>query len=51
VRVGWVLDWGGRNATAAWSAAFVMVALIMPALLLFVAMRPRGLAGDRGASS
>jgi MFS family permease len=47
--VGWVLDWGGGNTAAAWSAAFAMVAIIMAAsLILFVAMRPRGLAGDRG---
>jgi hypothetical protein len=31
------------------SAAFGMIAAIMlAALLIFVAMRPRGLAGDRG---
>jgi predicted MFS family arabinose efflux permease len=47
--VGWVLDLGGGN-TVAWSAAFGMIAAIMVAsLVAFVAMRPRGLAGDRGA--
>jgi predicted MFS family arabinose efflux permease len=46
--VGWVLDLAGGNASA-WSAAFGMIAAIMlAALLIFVAMRPRGLAGDRG---
>jgi predicted MFS family arabinose efflux permease len=45
--VGWVLDLGGGNA-AAWSAAFGMIAATMLlSLILFVAMRPRGLAGDR----
>ena len=44
--VGWVLDLGGGNA--AWSAAFGLIAAIMLlSLVLFVAMRPRGLAGDR----
>jgi len=48
--VGWVLDWAGGNSAAAWSAAFATVAAIMAAsLLVFVAMRPRGLAGDRAA--
>ena len=46
--VGWVLDYGGGDSDAAWSAAFWMIAAIMLlSLLLFVAMRPRGLAGDR----
>jgi predicted MFS family arabinose efflux permease len=49
--VGWVLDWRGGNSPAAWSAAFAMVAAIMAAsLIVFLAMRPRGLAGDRGAA-
>lgn len=46
--VGWVLDLGGGNTATAWSAAFGMVAAIMAvSLVLFVAMRPKGLAGDR----
>ena len=48
--VGWVLDFGGGNTGAAWTSAFVMIATLMAlALLTFLAMRPRGLAGDRGA--
>ena len=47
--VGLVLDLGGGN-TAAWSAAFALIAaLMLLSLVPFVAMRPRGLAGDRGA--
>ena len=46
--IGWVLDWGGGNTAAAWSTAFGLTAAIMAAsLVLFVAMRPRGLAGDK----
>jgi predicted MFS family arabinose efflux permease len=46
--IGWVLDWGGGGTASAWSAAFGMVAVIMMvSLVLFLAMRPRGLAGDR----
>ena len=49
--VGFVLDFAGGNA-AAWSAAFGMIAAIMLAsLLIFLAMRPRVLAGDRGAAN
>lgn len=48
--VGWVLDLGGGNSAAAWSGAFSMIAAIMLlALVTFLAMRPRGLAGDQGA--
>ena len=50
--VGWVLDLGGGNTGPAWTNAFVMIAAIMlVALVAFLAMRPRGLAGDRGAGS
>lgn len=46
--VGWVLDFGGGNTHAAWAGAFALIAAIMLATLVtFVAMRPRGLAGDR----
>lgn len=46
--IGWVLDWGGGNTASAWSTAFGLVAAIMAvSLVLFVAMRPRGLAGDK----
>jgi len=48
--IGWVLDWGGGNTAAAWSAAFGLVAAIMVvSLVLFLVMRPRGLAGDKAA--
>ncbi len=48
--VGWVLDFGGRNTGAAWASAFAMIAVLMAlALVTFLAMRPRGLAGDRAA--
>jgi MFS family permease len=48
--VGWVLDFGGGNSIAAWSDAFAMIAAIMLlALVTFLAMRPRGLAGDQGS--
>jgi MFS family permease len=48
--VGWVLDFSGGNMGAAWASAFAMVAAIMLAsLLIFLGMRPRVLAGDRGA--
>lgn len=46
--VGWVLDFGGGNIAVAWASAFGMIAAVMTAALLaFLAMRPRGLAGDR----
>ena len=46
--VGWALDLGGGN-TAAWTGAFAMIAALMAlALVTFLGMRPRGLAGDRG---
>jgi len=46
--IGWVLDWGDGNTATAWSAAFGLVAAIMVvSLVLFLAMRPRGLAGDK----
>ena len=48
--VGLALDLGGGNAAAAWAGAFAMIAALMAlALVTFLAMRPRGLAGDRGA--
>jgi predicted MFS family arabinose efflux permease len=47
--VGWVLDFGGGNTAAAWASAFALIAALMAlALVTFLAMRPRGLAGDRG---
>jgi len=47
--VGLALDLGGGNTAAGWSGAFAMIAALMAlALVTFLAMRPRGLAGDRG---
>ena len=46
--VGWILDAGGGMARQAWAAAFFVIALLsVVALILFAAMRPSGLAGDR----
>ena len=46
--VGWMLDLGGANASGGWGAAFTGIAVLMGlALLLFLAMRPRSLEGDR----
>ena len=47
--VGWMLDAGGMGS-GTWAAAFIAIALLsVAALVLFAAMRPRGLAGDRGS--
>ena len=49
--IGWVLDFSGGNTLAAWSAAFTTIAAIMAgSLIAFMAMRPRGLAGDKGGT-
>jgi len=49
--IGWVLDLAGGSSGSAWTSAFALIAAIMLAsLLIFLAMRPRVLAGDRGAS-
>jgi predicted MFS family arabinose efflux permease len=46
--VGWALDLAGGNSNAAWASAFSVIAATMfAALLIFIVMRPRGLAGDR----
>jgi predicted MFS family arabinose efflux permease len=46
--VGWILDLGGGMSRASWAGAFLFVgALSVVALAVFVAMRPRDLAGDR----
>jgi len=48
--VGWVLDLGGGMSAATWAAAFALIAALMvAALTAFLRMRPRALAGDRGA--
>ena len=47
--VGWVLDLQGGMSSTAWAAAFSMIAaLMLMALVVFLIMRPRALAGDRG---
>jgi MFS family permease len=48
--VGWILDWCGGSSAVAWASAFAFIAALMVvALILFLAMRPHVLAGDRGA--
>jgi predicted MFS family arabinose efflux permease len=48
--IGWILDLGGGMSRASWATAFLFVgALSVVALVVFVAMRPRDLAGDRAA--
>ena len=47
--VGLILDLGGGMSAVAWGAAFLAVAVLgLLALCIFLLMRPRGLAGDRG---
>jgi predicted MFS family arabinose efflux permease len=49
--VGWVLDLYGGMSTAAWAAAFLMIALLtLIALTIFWLMQPRELKGDRGTT-
>jgi predicted MFS family arabinose efflux permease len=49
--VGIVLDWSGGMSRQGWSAAFLSIAALMAlALAAFALMRPRELAGDKGAS-
>ena len=48
--VGWSLDWAGGMSPLGWVAGFGSVAaLMLAALVAFVLMRPRGLAGDKGS--
>jgi len=48
--IGWTLDLSGGMSQAAWGAAFLSVAVLMlMALVVFWLIRPRELAGDRGA--
>jgi predicted MFS family arabinose efflux permease len=48
--IGVILDLSGGMSAAAWRSAFLAVAgLMMLALIIFVAMRPRELAGDKGS--
>lgn len=47
--IGVILDLAGGMSRAAWSAAFLAVAVLMLlALVAFWLLRPRELAGDRG---
>jgi MFS family permease len=49
--VGWVLDGAGGMSPQGWSAAFLSLAgLTLLALATFAIIRPRELAGDRGAA-
>jgi dipeptide/tripeptide permease len=49
--VGMVLDWSGGMSRAGWTAAFLAIAGLMAlALAAFLVMRPRELAGDKGAA-
>jgi predicted MFS family arabinose efflux permease len=46
--VGWILDFRSADADAGWASAFTGIAVLMAlALVLFLAMRPRSLEGDR----
>ena len=48
--IGWILDLAGGMSRLAWGAAFLAVAaLMLLELVVFWLMRPRELAGDRGA--
>jgi MFS family permease len=48
--IGVILDLGGGMSRGSWSAAFLAVAILMLlALAAFWLLRPRELAGDRGA--
>ena len=47
--VGWALDLQAGDEAAGWRVAFAGMAVLMAlTLVVFLAMRPRGLAGDRG---
>jgi MFS family permease len=48
--IGWTLDLSGGMSTLGWGVAFLAVAILMLiALVAFCVIRPRELAGDRGA--
>ncbi len=52
VVVGWTLDLSGGMSRTGWGLAFLTIAVLMAATLVaFVAMRPRELAGDKGAAA
>lgn len=47
--IGWTLDAAGGMSPLAWGLAFGVVAVLMAlAMLVFVAIRPREIEGDRG---
>jgi MFS family permease len=49
VMIGYILDSFGGMSRTSWSVAFLMIAVLMlMALVAFVVLRPRELAGDRG---
>jgi hypothetical protein len=49
--IGYTLDLAGGMSRGAWAAAFVSIALLtVLALTMFLVMRPRELAGDRGSA-
>ncbi|MCW5747213.1 MAG: MFS transporter [Alphaproteobacteria bacterium] len=46
--IGWTLDLAGGMSPTAWGLSFLLVAVLMAlALAVFIAIRPRDLAGDR----
>jgi len=48
--IGWTLDAAGGMSPIAWGLAFGVVAVLMAlAMVVFIAIRPRELEGDRGA--
>ena len=48
--VGWILDWSGGMTQLGWGLAFLSIAILMAAALVgFWWIRPRELAGDKGA--
>jgi MFS family permease len=50
--VGWALDYSGGMSPRAWALAFLLVAAAAVAgMIVFQAMRPRDLAGDRPPSA
>jgi predicted MFS family arabinose efflux permease len=50
--IGWTLDLSGGMSQSGWGAAFLVVAaLMLMALVVFWLIRPRELAGDRGAET
>ncbi len=47
--VGWTLDLAGGMSPVAWGLSFLLIAVLMAAALaVFLFIRPRELAGDRG---